>query len=74
MAARTFSPAKLRKARRYRRWSQKRLSSVADVGWVTISRLENGHQLPYPNTVKALAEALSIPVSDLYDDAPGGAR
>ena len=67
ITTRTFAPDKLRKARRYRRWSQDKLSSVSDVSRLTISRLENGHQLPYPNTVKALAEALRIPVADLYD-------
>ena len=66
ITTRAFSPGSLRKARRRLRWSQGKLGRIADVGRVTISRLENGVQNPHPNTVRDLADALRIPVSDLY--------
>ena len=65
---RTFAPNELRKARRRLRWTQGDLARIADISRVTINRLENGVQVPFPNTVRDLAEALRIPVADLYDE------
>ncbi|MDD9986323.1 MAG: helix-turn-helix transcriptional regulator [Spirochaetaceae bacterium] len=45
--------------------TQEELARAADIGRVTLVRLENGEQTPRVNTLTAIAEALGKRVSDL---------
>ena len=45
--------------------TQEELSRAANIGRVTLVRLENGEQTPRVKTLTAIAEALGKPVSDL---------
>ena len=44
------------------------LAAIADCSNVTISRLENGHQQPTSSLAGRLAEALEVPLENLYFD------
>jgi len=65
-----LSPDRLRNARVLAGLSQRALAQSAGVSETTVVRLEGG-ATPHPGTVKALADALAVPVSRLYeaDDA-----
>jgi len=59
-----FSGEKLRLIRVQRGLSQRDLP----VGHDTVSALESGHRKPHPSTLRKLAEALDVEVSDFFDD------
>jgi Zn-dependent peptidase ImmA (M78 family) len=73
----TFSPARLRLARRRRRLTAVQLGERAGVTAVHISRLENTRNEPTPETVGALAAALEYPAAFFYgpelDEVDAGA-
>jgi transcriptional regulator with XRE-family HTH domain len=56
---------KLRQLRRARPWTQQRLSDKSGVSTRTITALETGRQLPHPETLEKLADALGVNPSDL---------
>ena len=47
------------------RWSQEALAREADIGRVTLVRLENGEQSPRFKTLKAISYALGVDTPDL---------
>lgn len=47
--------------------SLRELSSLSGVDSGTINRLENGRSQPRAKTVRALCNALNVPVSELFD-------
>lgn len=63
------SGERLKIARQRRRWSATKLSSLAGVTTVTISKIENGHQ-PEADIVAKLAKALDFPEQFFYLDSP----
>lgn len=48
--------------------SQERLAELTRLTRVHVSRIENDHHVPKPETVRAIAEALQCPESLLVDD------
>lgn len=64
-----FRPEVLERARLEAGLSRESLAAKAGVGRVTIFNAESGLSTqPRPEIVKALADALGLPVSDLYDE------
>lgn len=59
---------KIARIRKTQGMTQEELAEKADIGRVTISRLENGEQSPRYYTLKNLAEALGIQTSQLLSD------
>ncbi len=53
--------------------SQRQLSERTGIAASYLSRIENRRLEPRPKTLRKIAEALGIPVSDLFQDRPGGA-
>lgn len=47
--------------------SLRELSHISGIDSGTINRLENGLSMPRAKTVKALCDALGVPVSELFD-------
>ena len=66
----TFSPGRLRLARRRRRLTAVQLGERACVTAVHISRLEHTRNDPAPETVGALAAALEYPTAFFYGPEP----
>ena len=65
---------RLRDIRKRRVLSQEDLAARAGVPVVTISRLENNHTEPRPQTIRRLAAALDVePSWLLFGDEPGEA-
>ena len=62
--------ARLRKFRKLKDWTQKELGERAGVDWKNISSYESGRLAPSKRTVKLLAEAFEVPVSELLADEP----
>ena len=60
-------PTKLAKVRDKRGLSQRALAKLSDVGYVTIARIEMGTIDPRISTLKALAKALKVKISELVD-------
>jgi predicted transcriptional regulator len=58
---------KLAKTRHEKDLSQRALAKLSHVGNITIARIEMGTIDPRVSTMKALAKALKVPVSDLID-------
>jgi transcriptional regulator with XRE-family HTH domain len=56
----------LREFRRQKGWSQKDLADASGVGQDTISGIERGQHEPRPSTLRKLAEALNVEVSDFF--------
>ncbi len=56
--------------RRRRALALRDLAAKSGVGVSTINRLELGHQLARPSTVRRLAEALNVEPDDLYGAVP----
>lgn len=54
---------RLRRAKGFK--AQKRLAELSGVSQTTISRIEDGSQVPTPETLKALAKVLDVAVFDL---------
>jgi len=50
--------------------SRDKLAQLADVGRVTVYMVESGKTSPRPETVKAFADALGLPVAELYAETP----
>jgi predicted transcriptional regulator len=48
----------MKRLRAERGLSQRELAKKADVGYVTIARLETGDQIPHPSTIRKLLETL----------------
>jgi transcriptional regulator with XRE-family HTH domain len=56
----------LRHWRGKRGYSVRQLAELAGVGFVTVSRIENGHISPTVTMLEKLAEALDIDVRDFF--------
>ena len=52
--------------------SQRQLSERSGIAGSYLSRIENRHLEPRPKTLRKIAEALEVSVSDLFQDRPGG--
>ncbi len=52
--------------------SQRQLSERSGIAASYLSRIENRRLEPRPKTLRKIADALDIPVSDLFQDRPGG--
>ena len=59
--------SKLAKVRDAKGLSQRALAQLANVGYVTIARIEMGTIDPRISTLKALAKALKVKVDELVD-------
>ena len=64
-------PVLLRHWRERRGYSVRGLAERAGVGFVTVSRIENGHMSPTVEMLEKLARALEIDVRDFF---PAGRR
>lgn len=65
-----FNAGRLSLARMRRRLTGKGLAEKAGISAVTVSRLENGENLPDDETVEKLADALAYPTSFFFEDDP----
>jgi Zn-dependent peptidase ImmA (M78 family)/DNA-binding XRE family transcriptional regulator len=65
-----FSYKRLCLARQRRRFTAKALAETAGISAVTISRLENGENVPDEETVAKLAKALRYPTEFFFKDDP----
>jgi Zn-dependent peptidase ImmA (M78 family)/DNA-binding XRE family transcriptional regulator len=65
-----FSYKRLCLARQRRRLTAKALAEATGVSYVTISRLENGENVPEDETVAKLAQALDYPIKFFFQDDP----
>lgn len=54
---------RLRRAKGFK--SQKELANKSGISQTTISRIEDGSQIPKPETISALAKTLEVPAHDL---------
>ena len=59
-------PVLLRHWRERRGYSVRGLADRAGVGFVTVSRIENGHMSPTVEMLEKLAKALDIDVRDFF--------
>lgn len=59
----------LKQLRLARHLGIRELARKADVNYSVLARLEHGERRPRPDTLKALAGALGIPVTDLFAQA-----
>ena len=62
----TSVPVLLRRWRARRGYSVRELARRAGVGFVTVSRIENGHMSPTVEMLETLATALGITVRDFF--------
>jgi transcriptional regulator with XRE-family HTH domain len=53
--------------------SQRQLSERSGIAGSYLSRIENRHLEPRPKTLRKIAEALGVPVSDLFQERPSEA-
>ena len=60
--------ANLKKERERALLTQQELAELADVGYPTISRIENDHAEPHFRTIRKLAKALGIDPSELVKE------
>ena len=60
--------ANLKKERERALLTQQELAERADVGYPTISRIENDHSEPHFRTIRKLAKALGIDPSELVKE------
>ena len=68
-------PVLLRQWRQRRGYSVRQLAARAGVGFVTVSRIENGRMSPTVAMLEKLAKALEISVRDFFPaDKPGRRR
>ena len=63
--------SRVRELREAARMTQEELASAAEIGRVTLLRIEKGEQSPRYETLMALAGALGRPVADLLAAAAG---
>jgi transcriptional regulator with XRE-family HTH domain len=59
----------VRRLREDRYLSQAELADLAGVSRVTVARIEGGTIVPYPRTIRKLAEALGVPPQELISPA-----
>ena len=64
----TFNPARVSNIRKAKNLTQLELSALSGVTPTTISRVETGAHMPSLTTLRRLAKALSVTVSDFYAD------
>ena len=60
----------LRQWREHRGYSVRELAKRARVGFVTISRIENGHMSPTVDMLEKLAKALRVHITELFPAPP----
>jgi transcriptional regulator with XRE-family HTH domain len=65
-------PVLLRHWRDKRGYSVRQLAELAGVGFVTVSRIENGHISPTVTMLEKLAKALDIDVRDFFPPSRRG--
>ncbi len=65
VAGREAMGARIRRLREARGMTQEKLSDSADIGRVTLVRIEKGEQSPRLETLMALARALDVPLEEL---------
>lgn len=69
-----FTPSRLALARNRRRLTRKRLAELSGISQVTLSRIENGKNIPDQRTLEALAAVLRFPLAffsgDEIDELP----
>lgn len=58
---------KLQKIREAKRLTKSKLSELADVDISYIGKIERGEKCPNLRTIVKLAQALEVPVKDLFD-------
>jgi transcriptional regulator with XRE-family HTH domain len=63
--------SRLLQIRNQRGLSQRQLSQRCGLASSYLSRIENRRIEPRPKTLRRIAEALAIPVSDLFEEHPG---
>ena len=59
---------RIRKLRKEAGMTQERLAEAAEIGRVTLVRIESGEQSPRFETLSALADALQRPTTELLMD------
>ena len=63
---------RIRRLRLLRGWSQAALAEAADLTVEGVSRIERGARAPRVSTLRAIAGALTVPISALLGEEPGG--
>ena len=58
----------LKRARKAKRWTQLELAERSGVSQQAISFIENGRNSPSESTIRLLADALGVSVTDLLED------
>jgi transcriptional regulator with XRE-family HTH domain len=56
----------VRKLRKERGWTQRKLADEAGTTQYTVSEIEQGHRDPHPTTLRKLAEALGVSVAEFF--------
>ena len=59
--------ARLKLIRERKALTQRELAEKAGINRVTITRIENGYDQPFPATVRKLADALGVRPEDLME-------
>lgn len=61
------------RTQRQDRWTQEDLAERAKISVSFLSMIERGERVPHVETLASLAEALSVPLSELFSVADGDA-
>lgn len=59
---------RIKELRTERDWSQERLARAAGLSYRTVARMENGRGSS-TSTILAVAQALGVPLDDLFEEA-----
>jgi transcriptional regulator with XRE-family HTH domain len=60
--------ARIRRARKAKGWTQRRLAQQIDIAEAQVSRWENGRAMPSPSSLEACARALDVQAETFLHD------
>lgn len=58
----------MRQLRDSKQWTQEKLAERADMAKTHIGHIETGRRWPKPESIEAIAKALGVPSSELFQD------
>ncbi|PSM31209.1 helix-turn-helix transcriptional regulator [Haliangium sp. UPWRP_2] len=65
---------RVRQLRTQRGWTLETLAAKAGKHWTYLGGIERGRRNPTISVVEAIADALEVPISELFPDRTGGSR